>query len=240
MGDSLSDDPAIAVVAPHAGYVYSGGIAAEVYRSVRVPDTAVVLCPNHTGIGPQTAIMCRGTWQIPGHAVPVAEKLARKLQQRAGIQEDASAHRNEHSLEVHLPFLVHRNPRLAIVPVCLARLSFERCAEIGEALAEVILPQKDQVLIVASTDMSHQLPAEAAERLDRMALERVQQRDARGLFDTVVENRISMCGFIPTAIAIAAANRLGATQARLIRYGNSGEASGDYESVVGYAGLVIQ
>jgi AmmeMemoRadiSam system protein B len=240
IGPNPGYEKALAVVAPHAGYMYSGAIAGAVYGQVRVPAIAAVLCPNHTGMGTPASIVSSGTWQIPGHRVPIAQKLAEKLKLLALIDEDAVAHRREHSAEVHLPFLVERNPAVTLVPLCLGRLRFDRCREIGHALAEAVRDLAEEVLIVASTDMSHYLPAAFAEKQDRKALDRVEQLDAEGLYKTVLENDISMCGFIPTTIALVAAKELGATEAKLIRYGNSGEISGDFSNVVGYAGLVIR
>ena len=238
-GEAPAED-ALAIVAPHAGYVYSGGIAGEVYRSVRVPSHVVVTCPNHTGMGARAAITSHGTWRIPGHAVPIDEPLAEELRGVAGLTEDERAHAREHSLEVQLPFLVHRNPGVRFVPVCLGMLPYESCVRIGTALADVVIRHGGDVLLVASTDMSHYLPADVAKEKDRLALERIEALDPRGLYDTVLEHGISMCGFIPTTVTLIAAAALGATEARLVRYGSSGDASGDYSRVVGYAGFVIR
>ena len=233
-------EEAIAIVAPHAGYVYSGAIAGEVYRSIRVPSHVVVTCPNHTGLGARAAITSHGAWRIPGHAVPIDEPLAEELRAVGGLTEDDRAHAREHSLEVHLPFLVHRNPDVRFVPVCLGMLPYESCVRIGTALADVVIRHGRDALLVASTDMSHYLPAEVARDRDRLALDRIEALDPRGLYDAVLEHGISMCGFIPTTVTLIAAKALGATEARLVRYGSSGEASGDYSRVVGYAGFVIR
>jgi MEMO1 family protein len=241
VGKPLGDEKALAIIAPHAGYVYSGAIAGEVYRQIRVPSVAVVLCPNHTGLGARDAIMSQGVWSIPTCHIPIEQTLAEAFRKLAKLSEDHRAHQREHSAEVQLPFLAFRNPHLSLVPVCMGYMPFERCQEIGEALADAIssLPNRDQVLIVASTDMSHYLPSEVARIRDNKALERVMALDASGLYHTVLENDISMCGFIPTATALVAAKKLGASTVRLVRYGNSGDVSGDYQRVVGYAGLVV-
>ena len=240
IGPDPGQEKALAVVAPHAGYIYSGAIAGQVYGRIRVPPVAVVLCPNHTGLGTRASIMCGGRWRIPGHVIPVAEKLAERIKELGKLQEDPLAHQREHAAEVHLPFLAQRNPRVAIVPICLAYMPFDRCAEIGRAIASAIGDQAGDTLIVASTDMSHQIPARTAEKLDRLALDCVENLDAEALYATVTENNITMCGFIPTSIAIVAAKELSAVEARLVRYGNSGETTGDYHRVVGYAGLIIR
>lgn len=240
IGPDTKDDPAIAVIAPHAGYVYSGAIAGAVYADVRVPSVAIVLCPNHTGDGARAAIMSHGRWRIPGAHVPIDSSVAEELRGVALLTEDDRAHRQEHSLEVQLPFLRHRNPRVRIVPVCLAQMPYASCVRIGHALADVVIKHGRDVLIVASTDMSHYLPADVGRAKDEMALERVTALDPEGLYRTVVDEDITMCGFIPTTITLIAAQSLGATKVDLVRYGNSGDASGDYERVVGYAGLVLR
>jgi AmmeMemoRadiSam system protein B len=240
LGNERSDERAFAAIAPHAGYRYSGSIAADVYRRIRIPRAVIVLCPNHTGMGAREAIITSGAFHIPGHRIPIAEALARQLLIRAKLTDDALAHEKEHALEVHLPFLVARNPELTIVPICLGFASFADCVRIGEALADVIESHDDEILIVASTDMSHFLPANLAREKDSRALEPLEALDPEGLYSTVVENDISMCGVIPTTTALIAAKRLGAKSVTRIRYGNSGDVSGDHDRVVGYAGLIVQ
>ncbi|MBI5546731.1 MAG: AmmeMemoRadiSam system protein B [Deltaproteobacteria bacterium] len=232
--------PAIAVIAPHAGYVYSGAIAGAAYARVVVPRSAVVLCPNHTGMGSRRSLWPEGAWRLPGGALLVDEALAEELRQHAGLEPDALAHQHEHSLEVQLPFLQARNPEVAIVPICLSSLSLRECLQMGEQIAAAIAAFRDQVLLVASTDMTHFLSAREALRLDSMALEHVKALDAEGLYEVVETQGISMCGYLPTTVVLAAARALGARAAELVRYGHSGETSGDLERVVGYAGLVIR
>ena len=231
---------AMAVVAPHAGYMYSGSIAGLVYASVNVPPAAIVVCPNHTGLGARAAIMTQGSFRTPLGDVPVHERLAELLQSHAEVTIDARAHAQEHAIEVHLPFLQERNPDVSFVPLCLAGLPLAACLQLGTGMAEAVRALGEPVLLVASTDMSHYVPALLAERLDRLALECIESMDPAQLYETVVAHDISMCGFIPTTVVLQAARQLGATTARLVRYGNSGETSGDMEHVVGYAGLVIR
>jgi AmmeMemoRadiSam system protein B len=137
--------------------------------------------------------------------------------------------------------LCARQPDLAVTPVCLKRLSFDECHTLGLGLARAIrsAAAPDQVLIVASTDMSHRIPADLARQLDQLALERVLALDPRGLYDVVTKHDISMCGFIPTTVALVAAIELGAKATELVAYGNSGDVTGDYDDVVGYAGVII-
>jgi MEMO1 family protein len=228
---------ALAVMAPHAGYMYSGSIAGETYARVRVPERVVVLCPNHTGLGSRRSVWSTGAWRIPGGDVGVDVELARRVRERAGLEADQLAHLREHAIEVHLPFLRAKNPGLCVVPICLAQLSLADCRKVGEGLAEAI--EGHEALLVASTDMSHYVSADAAERLDRRAIERVEALDPEGLYQIVNVLEISMCGYIPTTVTLFACRALGARSAKLVRYGNSGEASGDFSRVVGYAGVVI-
>jgi AmmeMemoRadiSam system protein B len=229
---------ALAVVGPHAGYIYSGAILGETYAEVEVPATVIIMCPNHTGMGTRRSCWHRGTWALPGGAIEVDEQLADALIDRGPLEPDVDAHRREHAIEVHLPFLRELNPAVKIVPIVLGRLRAADCVTLGERIAEVI-EGRDDVLVVASTDMSHYSSASEAQRLDAMAIERVLALDPVGLHETVERNDISMCGYIPTTVALVAAQRRGATRARLVRYGNSGEASGDFDRVVGYAGFIV-
>lgn len=234
---------AFALMAPHAGYVYSGAIAGETYSRVRVPGRAIVLCPNHTGRGARKSVTSASAWRLPGGDVPIDESLRDLLVSEAGLTSDAAAHEFEHSAEVQLPFLRAKNPDVAAVAICLGGLSFRECEEIGLGLARVLrgLGPGDprDTLVVASSDMSHYLPAGVARQLDSLALDRVLALDPRGLYDVVRDRDISMCGFLPVTTALVCARELGAKRAELVRYGNSGEVSGDNDQVVGYAGVVV-
>lgn len=243
----LEPGPARAVVVPHAGYVYSGAIAGQAYRRVRVPETAVVLCPNHTGRGPRLALFDGDAFCIPGATVSIDRPLSDALvasAQRADLplERDRTAHEREHSAEVQVPFLVALRADVQLVPLCLARLSWAECAALGAALAGVIATRREQgsdVLLVASTDMSHYIDATTARRLDGLALDRIAALDPEGLLRVVEERGISMCGVIPTTVALVAAAHLGATQASVVAYGNSGQTSGAHERVVGYAAALV-
>ncbi len=232
--------PAIAVIAPHAGYVYSGPVAGEVYSSVRIPGRAVIFCPNHTGIGEEAAILSRGSWRMPWGDAPVDGELAGRLTAACPLlREDAKAHAREHSLEVQLPFLHRFRPDFRFVPVALGSLSLEECRELGEGAADAIVQDPERPLLVASSDMSHYVPDGVAKKKDRLAIDRVLALDPEGLYKTVRTERISMCGVIPAVVVLFAACRLGATRAQLIKYATSGEVSRDFDQVVGYAGLAV-
>ena len=235
---------AIGCVAPHAGYVYSGGVAGAVYARVEVPERCVILCPNHTGRGRPLAVMANTTWQTPlGEVAADADLGARLLDRCGGLEEDSAAHRFEHAIEVHLPFLQTLQSDLKIVPIAVGTSDFHALRALGEALADVIAAAEEdarkKVLIIASSDMNH-YESDAVTRVkDRKAIERVLAMDARGLWEVVIKEDISMCGFGPTVAMLTAAKRLGATSATLVKYATSGQVSGDYEAVVGYAGIVL-
>lgn len=227
------------VVMPHAGYVYSGATAGLVAGSVRVPARVIMLGPKHRRGGARAAVASADWWSFPFGDVPVDHEISRMLIDRAQIEEDDLAHRDEHSLEVQVPFLWRRNPELMIAPVALGLHSVDELERIGEAIASVIEAIGEPVMLVASTDMSHQIPLEEARRLDHLAIDRILAIDPEGLYDTVFDERISMCGVIPVTAAIFAARALGAKSADLLSYTTSADASGDTSSVVGYAGIAI-
>lgn len=230
---------AIAVVSPHAGYVYSGPVAAETIGAVNIPDTVVILGPNHHGRGEPLALG-REDWQMPMGTVPVNDKLAALILDRSAvIREDETAQQYEHSLEVQVPFLQFFNTSVEIVPIVVSHISYETCREAAKDLAGAIKELNEPVLLLASTDMTHYESRQAAGKKDRLALDRIQAMDPQGLYDTVVGNRISMCGIMPTTVVLLAAMELGATKADLVRYTDSGEASGDTSQVVGYAGMIL-
>ncbi len=232
--------PARGIVVPHAGYVYSGGVAGEVYSSVEIPDRHIIFCPNHTGVGEEAAVMPRGAWRMPWGEVPIDEELADRLLAASPLlSEDATAHRGEHSLEVQLPFLHRFRDAFRFVPVALGRLSFPDCRTLGEAVARVVKEEPLPTLLIASSDMSHYEPDGVARKKDRMAIDRMLALDPEGLFRVVRSERISMCGVIPATVVLCASLALGATSARLVKYSTSGDVSGDRGQVVGYAGLAF-
>jgi AmmeMemoRadiSam system protein B len=167
----------------------------------------------------------------------VDEAMTKELVESGLASPDREAHRYEHSLEVQLPFLQLRNPEVGIAALCLGPLSFGQCQELGAEVARVA--GRHQALVVASSDMSHYVPAPIAREKDRLALERVLALDPRGLHEVVSREGITMCGFVPATVMLVAALALGAREAELVRYGTSGDATGDDRSVVGYAGVVV-
>ena len=226
-------------ISPHAGYIYSGHVAGAVFARVIVPEKVIILGPNHTGYGSYAEIMSEGIWDMPLGQVPIDEELSRLLLSRSSVLEEGyQAHIYEHSLEVQIPFLQYLQPNLKICPICLGPIDISSCLEIGAAIAKTITEIDEPVLIVASTDMSHYISADAAKKLDYLAISRILDLDPQGLYETVKQYGISMCGYVPTTVSLEASKLLGARKAELVRYSNSGEINGDYSRVVGYAGCI--
>lgn len=232
---------AIGIVAPHAGYVYSGGCAGAVYARVAVPDRVAVLSPNHTGRGAEVSVWAEGEWSTPLGGVPVDEELTTALLDKCpSAKADREAHLKEHSLEVQLPFIQKLNGGAKILPVTVGTHDAGALKSLGTALAGVIKGCADDVLIVASSDMTHFESAESAKRQDEKALERVRTMDPEGLLAVVERERISMCGAAPVAAMLWAAKELGAAECQLVEYTHSGTVSGDHSNVVAYAGMICR
>jgi MEMO1 family protein len=233
---------ALAVISPHAGFVYSGQVAGAVFSSVELPETVVILAPRHGEMRNIFALLSEGQWETPLGSIPIASELAEAIQKESGglVKTDAAAHAQEHSLEVQLPFIQFLHPRFSLVPINISYLaSFNDLEELGRAMAAGILAFGGEVLIVASTDMSHYVSREVAREKDFLAIRKILDLDPRGLFDVVRSEDISMCGFQPVTAALVSALALGAKKAELVRYADSGDATGDDREVVGYAGLRI-
>lgn len=241
---SVNQDPerAIGAVMPHAGYLYSGAVAGETAAAIRIPREVIVLGPNHTGLGAAVSVFPAGHWRMPFGDVPVNESLARQIIDESELPvPDEIAHTREHSLEVILPFLYYAGAEdLSFVPITLSTLSRDECRALGETLSRVIASRDEEILLVSSSDMTHYESHDSAKAKDSDAISRILDMDPDGLIEVVSRRRITMCGIIPTAVMLYAAIPLGATQARLIRYATSGEVSGDYQQVVGYAGIIVQ
>jgi MEMO1 family protein len=230
-----------ACLVPHAGYMYSGSVAGEVYRRIEIPARVILLGPRHFPRGARLAILSDGAWETPLGMAPIDRLLAEKIVRAFPLlSEDAVAHSAEHSLEVQLPFLQRLAPTFAFVPIVIGPAQWEPLEALGHALASVIAAEREPVLLIASSDMNH-YESDAVTRVkDRKAIDRILALDARGLFDTVRDENISMCGFAATVAAMIAARELGSNEAELVRYATSGEVNGDMQEVVGYAGMVMK
>lgn len=231
------------LVCPHAGYMFSGPVAAHAYyklASDRKPDVVVLFGPNHTGYGSALAVMNEGRWRTPLGDVEVNGKLANQIVRESCIIDfDDYAHRFEHSIEVQLPFLQFLyGSEFKIVPICFLMQDLSSARDVGEAVAKVLAGKNG--VIIASSDMTHYEPQESANRKDRMVLEAVMAMDKDKLYSVVKAQRISACGYGPMAALITAAKILGATEAKLLCYKTSGDVTGDYSSVVGYAAVCFK
>lgn len=232
---------ALACVVPHAGYMYSGHVAGAVYARLQLPRRFVILCPNHTGYGKPLSIMTEGAWQTPLGQARIDPELGQALRLAcSALEEDELAHRGEHAIEVQLPFLQTTLPGFSFVPIAVGTARYEPLQTLGQALAAVLREASDKVMLISSSDMNHYEPDDVTRVKDHKAIDRILALDARGLYDVVMKESISMCGFGPTVATLTAAGLLGATSAELIKYATSADVSGDRSAVVGYAGVVIR
>jgi hypothetical protein len=231
---------ALGVIAPHAGYIYSGAVAGAVYAHIEVPRRVIVLCPNHTGMGSPLAIMSAGSFRTPLGEIQIDGQLAESLKQSFPLlREDPAAQVTEHAVEVQLPFLQAALKDVTFVPITVGTGQFEVLTALGVVIAKVIAECKEPVLIVASSDMNHYEADDETRVKDALAIEQILGLQPNGLFQTVRGQNISMCGVGPAVAMLTAALRLGATSAELIKYATSGDVSGDRKHVVGYAGITV-
>ncbi|MFC1864817.1 AmmeMemoRadiSam system protein B [Chloroflexota bacterium] len=231
----------IGLILPHAGYVYSGPVVGAVISRIKLKDTFVIIGPNHTGYGKPLSIMTDGVWKTPLGEVEIDSELGKQILATSNyLQEDHLAHQYEHSIEVQLPFLQYFKPDIKLVPIILAYNSGDIYKEVGQAIAKAIKELKKEVVIIASSDMTHYESQELAWEKDTQAMEAMLDLNEDELLKRVRELDISMCGYAPAVSLISAAKELGAEKAELVKYQTSGDTTGDYASVVGYAGIIIK
>lgn len=229
-----------ACLVPHAGYKYSGHVAGAVYGRLQLTKTLLIVGPRHCPPGGPLAIFSDGRWRTPLGEAQIESHLAADLKRACPLlAEDSVAHRNEHSLEVQLPFLQHLVPDVRFVPVALGTVRLRELEQLGRAIAEVLAARSEEVLLVATSDMNHYEDDKTTRVKDRKALDKVLALDPRGLYDVVSRESISMCGFGPVVTMLTAARELGATEAELVRYATSGDVTEDRDEVVGYAGVIV-
>ncbi|MFC1916432.1 MEMO1 family protein [Chloroflexota bacterium] len=230
----------IGLVSPHAGYVYSGSVAGAVISKIKFKDTFIILGPNHSGMGKPLSIMTQGKWKTPLGEVEIDSELGKQILDSSDyLQEDATAHQYEHAIEVQLPFLQYFQSDIRILPITLAYASGAAYKQIGKEIAKAVTELKREVVIIASSDMTHYEPQESAQKKDTQAIDAILHLNEDELLKRVEELNISMCGYAPTVSLISAAKELGAKTAELVRYQTSGDTTGDYSAVVGYAGIII-
>lgn len=231
----------LGIVAPHAGFIYSGNVAGALYSRIEIPDTVILIGPNHTGHGEPVAVMKKGAWSMPMGDIAIDQELANAICEETVIaKQDSYAHQFEHSLETQLPFLQYFKNNFKIVPICIKRLKISSCKDLSEGIVRAVIRLDKSVLLVASSDMTHYESHDRATIKDRMAITCIQNRDPLGLFKTVQSERITMCGVNPVTVMLLCSERMGAKEAELVKYMTSGEVSGNMEKVVGYAGMIIK
>jgi AmmeMemoRadiSam system protein B len=230
----------IGLVCPHAGYMFSGSVAANAYYELAsdgAPDTVVILGPNHTGYGSALSVVNEGFWRTPLGDVEIDGETANRIVQETRIVDvDELAHRFEHSIEVQLPFLQYLyGSEFKFVPICFQMQDLSSAVEVGKALVEV-LANKNAV-VIASSDMTHYEPQGNAAAKDMAALKAVEAMDEKRFYSIIEKQNVTACGYGPIAALITAAKGLGAKEAKLLCYKTSGDTTGDYSSVVGYAAV---
>ena len=231
---------AIGVIMPHAGYVYSGQVAGATISKIALKKTVIILGVNHTGQGERFSIMTSGSWMTPLGEVKIDSEIAESiLKESILLKDDSVAHMYEHSIEVELPFLQYLEKDTRIVPIVMSEGKLSEYQKLGEEIVNGFKKIGRSGLFMASTDMTHYESKEVAQEKDMLAIDAILDMDEEKLFNAVKAKGLSMCGLSAACVLISACKRLGAKKAGLVKYQTSGDTSGDYSSVVGYAGMVI-
>jgi AmmeMemoRadiSam system protein B len=232
------------LIAPHAGYVYSGPVAANSYLELAedgMPETVVILCPNHTGMGSGLATMTNGSWLTPLGEVEIDQEFATELVNYYPLlDDDPSAHLQEHSCEVQLPFLQEISTNFQMVPVCMMMQDVETSRELGEAIAHTVAKLGRDTVVIASTDFTHYQPQEVAQAHDQKVLQAIAKMDEVEMIQRIQEYQVTMCGYGPVTATIEASRIMGAQKTSILQYATSGDTGGDKDSVVGYASAVFR
>lgn len=234
------------IVSPHAGYIYSGKVAGAVYSKIELPDTFIILGPNHSGWGSEYSLMKDGMWKMPFDDVQVDSELAIEILSGSRVlDDDANAHQGEHSIEVQIPFMQYYSKDFQIVPIAMRHYIpddryLKACEDIAHSIADAVKSTRRNAVIVASTDFTHYESQNSAERKDKAVLEKVLELNPKRMFQKIIELDVSMCGYGPVAVMLQAAKELGARGADLVQYMTSGDVTGDRSQVVGYAGVLVK
>lgn len=241
LGDKRESQKALGVISPHAGYVYSGSVMGSVFSSIEIPDTIVILAPNHTGRGAMFSVWPGGGWKTPFGEVSIDNELVNELLGSCVfLEKDKKAHTQEHSAEVILPFLQYLNPNIKIAVIVFKQGTIADLMNIGKSIGQVLNKIRPSTLVVASSDMTHYEDHQSASNKDKSAIDEILELKEEGLYNIVKQLNITMCGVHPAISMISCSKERGATKAHLTRYTTSGDVSGDYNHVVGYAGIIIQ
>lgn len=238
---TIKPQKTIACILPHAGYIYSGKVAVSTLKAIEPADTYIILSPNHTGYGAGCSIVKHGGWSTPFEIVNIDTEVADQLLKHSKyLEEDEQAHAYEHSIEVELPLIqTILNPDFSFVPITLATGGDLVYKDIAASIADCVKNNKKKIVIIASSDMTHYEPQKDAVKKDEEAIKAILELNEKLLLEKIERFGITMCGYIPAVITIMASKMLGARQAKLIEYQTSADTTGDFSSVVGYAGLVI-
>ena len=234
----------INVMVPHAGYQYSGAIASKGYCEIvknGFPEVFIILSPNHTGYGSEISVFNEGEWITPLGSVEVDEEFAEGIIEFSDIASaDFTAHIREHSIEVQLPFLQYFSADFKIVPITIGNQNFVTSNDLANAIYEAGKRLDKSYCVIASTDLSHFNTQERANKVDGFVLEDIGEMNEFKLFEEVVQYNITMCGYGPVMTTISLSKRCGKTDAEILAYGTSGDVTGDFTSVVGYASGVFK
>ncbi len=240
MDDTPEKQKALGVISPHAGYVYSGRVMGSVFSRIKLPDTVVILAPNHTGAGMPYSIWPDGSWRTPIGDTQIDKELVNEILDSCElIKKDKEAHVNEHSAEVILPFLQYKNPQVKIVVIVIRSRNFEDLRIIGKSIGNVLKKSKSEALVVASSDMTHFESQKSAKAKDQNAIKEIVALREKGLHEVVRNLDISMCGVSPVISMMVCSKERNAAKAELICYATSGDVTGDHDNVVGYAGVIV-
>ncbi len=234
-------EKALGIVAPHAGYMYSGKVAGAVYSHSIIPETALILAPNHTGYGPSYSIWPDGSWRTPLGDVAIDVELVQELVSECDLLEkDKDAHKAEHSAEVMVPFLQYFNPKIKLAVIVISSGNLNELKTIGTSISSALRRLRPDALVIASSDMTHYESQQSANKKDRMAINEILVLNEDELYNKVLGMNISMCGIFPAISMLVCSKGRGAKAGELVLYKTSGDTTGDYDQVVGYAGIIIR
>ncbi len=241
MEDCPERRKALGAISPHAGHAYSGRVMGSVFSRIEIPETVIILAPNHTGRGAAFSVWPEASWRTPLGDTSIDEELVNEILNKCGLfEKDKAAHQNEHSAEVILPFLQFSNPRVKIVVIVIRSGNLEDLSTVGKSISDVLKETNPGALVVASSDMTHYESRQSADKKDKSAIAEIVALREEGLYRVVRELDISMCGVSPVISMLVCSKERNAAKAELIKYETSGDTTGDYDNVVGYAGLIVE
>ncbi|MCD6579973.1 MEMO1 family protein [bacterium] len=233
----------VGLVSPHAGYMYSGPVAANGFYKIALdgkPDTIIILGPNHRGFGEDISIMAEGKWETPLGELKIDTDIAESILRNSKIiKNDNNAHQFEHSIEVQLPFIQYIfGKNIKFVPICMTRQDINTDIEIAKSICSSVIGKN--ILIIASSDFTHYEPQKYAENVDKQAINAIIEFNPKKLYDMVYHQNLTMCGPGPITVMLNICETLGAKKAKLLKYATSGDITGMYDQVVGYASIIIK